>query len=117
MGNTYVLCHDRLSFDRAYAIFGQLTDLSYIREGGRSDIPEKPTIKAHPIPPQMWVRTYEDEGIEKTREDKYGDELVFVYAQQLKKLKMPDDASPKNKAIKAFVNALPDDTPIILYWS
>ena len=105
MGDTSVLCHDRLSFDRDYEIFGQLTDCG---EGN------KPTIKVNPIPPQMWIETYEDEGIERTREDKYGSELTFVYAQQLKKLKMPDNASPKNKAIKAFVDALPVDTPIIL---
>ena len=107
MGNISVLCHDRLSFDRDYKIFGQLTDVG---EGN------KPTIKANPIPPQMWVDTYEDEGIERRREDKYGTELTFVYAQQLKKLKIANDASPKNKAIKAFIEALPDDTPIILLW-
>ena len=107
MGDTSVLCHDRLSFDRDYEIFGQLTDVG---EGN------KPMIKANPIPPQMWVETYEDEGIKRRRDDEYGTELTFVYAQQLKKLGVADEASPKNKAIKAFVEALPDDTPIILLW-
>ncbi|TAL49468.1 hypothetical protein EPN83_00375 [Patescibacteria group bacterium] len=107
MGDTSVLCHDRLSFDRDYEIFGQLTDVG---EGN------KPTIKANSIPPQMWVETYEDEGIKRRRDDKYGTELTFVYAERLKKLKVSDDASAKNKAIKAFVEALPNDTPILLLW-
>ena len=102
-----VLCYDRLSLDSDNDIFGQLVDLG---EGN------KPTINTNPIPPQMWVRVFEEGGIEKTREDGYGTVLTFVYAQQLKKLKVPDDASPKNKAIKAFVDALPNDTPIILQW-
>ncbi len=107
MGDISVLCHDRLSFDQSYEIFGQLTNVG---EGN------KPTIKADPIPPQMWVETYEVEGIRRRRDDKYGAELTFVYAERLKKLKVTDDASPKNKAIKAFVEALPDDTPVILLW-
>lgn len=106
MGDTSVLCYDRLIFDQDHEIFGQLTDC------GKGN---KPTIQANPIPPQMWVETYEDEGIERTREDKYGTALTFVYAQQLKKLKV-SGASLKNKAIKAFIDALPDDTPIILEW-
>ena len=107
IGGKSALCHDRLSFDRDSSIFGQLTDLGY---GCR------PTIKANPIPPQLWVDVYEDEGIERTRTDKHGTELTFVYAQQLKMLEMRETASPKNKAIKAFIEALPNDTPIILLW-
>lgn len=110
MGSTTLLCYDRLSFDRDSSIFGQLVDLT---ERGQST---KPTIKVHPIPPQMWVDTYEDGGIERTREDPYGDELTFVYAQQLRELKIQETASAKNKAIKAFVDALPDNFPIILLW-
>ncbi len=64
----------------------------------------------------MWVETYEDEGIERHRDDKYGTELTFVYAEQLKSLKVENGASPKNRAIKVFIEALPDDTPIILLW-
>lgn len=103
-----VLCYDRLDFDQDYRIFGQLAKFY------ESD--DNPTIKAHQIPPQMWVKTYDDLGITRRRADLRGDELTFVLAQELKKLTIPADASPKNKAIKAFVDALPDDTPIILFW-
>ncbi len=57
IGNASVLCYNRLSFDRDYGIFGQLTECG--ERGGNI----KPTIKTHPIPLQMWVETYEDEGI------------------------------------------------------
>lgn len=111
-----VLCFEQLKLDQDYRIFGQLTDMSSYRDGGDDDIPAKPTIKVNPLPPQMWMETYGDEGIKRTREDLYGEELTFVYAQQLKKLRMPRDSSPKNKAVKAFVDLLPDNTPIILEW-
>lgn len=97
-------CLDRLSFDRDYEIFGQLID----------SFGDKPTIQVNSIPPQMWV---EGAGIARTRVDGYGNKLTFVYAQQLKRLLVPSDASPWNRAIMAFIEALPDDTPIILYWS
>jgi|SRR3989338_7903067 len=118
IGESEAFCYERLRFDGDYSIFGQLVDMSdhYRRTEQDNDIPEKPTIKTIPIPPQLWVETYGDEGIERTREDRYGTELTFVYAQQLKKLSVRDDASTKNKAIKAFINALPDDMPVILYW-
>ncbi len=116
LGLTLVVCSDSLAFDRDYEVFGQLRDLSNYRRHGLDNIPVRPTIKVIPIPSQMWIDIYWDGGIKKMREDGRGDELTFVYAEQLKKLKVPDDASPKNKAIKAFIDALPNDTPIILQW-
>jgi len=107
MGDRLVICYDRLSFDPDYEIFGQLTDVG---DG------KKPTIKANLIPSQMWVETCESDGIKRRRDDKYGRELTFLYAKRLKELKIMNGASPKNKAIKAFVEALPDDIPIILFW-
>src|SRR3989338_1619002 len=88
MGDVSVLCHDRLSFDQDYEIFGQLSDVG---EGN------KPTIKANPIPPQMWVETYEDEGIERHRDDKYGTELTVVYPRRPKKQKGAGGGGPQKK--------------------
>ena len=107
IGDESVICIDCLNFDQDYEIFGQIEGFD---RGGTQ------TIKPIPIPPQLWVITYEEEGIKRQRDDKYGKELTFVFAKALKKLKVGDDASPKNKAIKAFVDALPNDTPIILFW-
>ena len=109
VGEVSVLAYNRLSFDRDYELFGQITE---IKIGG-----SEPTIKPLAIPPQMWVTIYGDEGLDRTRTDKYGTELTFVYAKELKKLKLPEDVSARNRAIKAFIDALPDDTPIILWWS
>ncbi len=59
---------------------------------------------------------YDDEGLKSTRTDAFGVELTFAYAQELKKLKLPDDVTTRNRAVKAFIDALPNETPIILYW-
>lgn len=107
LGETEVFCYDRLSFDRDYEIFDQLIKI----DGS------EPTIRTLPIPPQLWVSTYGEEGSKRTRNDKYGTELTFVYAETLKQLKIPESSSAKNKAIKAFIDALPNDIPIILLWS
>lgn len=111
MGDSRAFCRERLNLDGDYRIFSQIMDMS----SWGPDF-SKPTIKAIPIPPQLWIEVYEETGIEKTREDRHGMELTFVYAKNLRKLSVPDDTSPKNKAIKAFIDALPEDMPIILYW-
>ena len=97
-----------LSFIDDYQIFGQLMNLGRERE----DIPKNPTITTKPIPENLWIKNDKDKIIE----DAYGEELTFVSAQQLKQLKMPKDAHQKNIEIKAFIDNLPDNTPIILYW-
>lgn len=102
-----VHCHDRLNLDPDNNIFSQLIDCG---EGN------KPTVKINPIPPQMWVETHECGKIRGTNRDKYGNTLTFIYAGEFKDLKFPVSTSQKNKAIKAFVDALPDNIPIILWW-
>lgn len=103
---TSVFPKTQLEFDQDYEILGQLTDT----------LDGETTIKARPIPPQLWVDIYEEKGRRRIREDRYDEELTFVYAYQLKKLKMPEGASHYAKAVKAFIDALPDDVPIILWW-
>ncbi len=107
MGEVSILTYNLLKFDRDHDIFGQIIELD----------DSEPTIKPLAIPPQMWIKTYGDEGIEHTRTDKYGIELTFVYAEELKKLNLPKNVSAYNQAIKSFIDALPNDTPIILWWS
>lgn len=102
-----VFCGDRLSFDRDSRIFGQLRD-----DGAMCD----QTIEPNPIPPQMFVVTCDGSGVNRSRNDGWERELTFVRAHQLWNLKIPCDTTMKNKAIRAFVGALPGDTPIILLW-
>jgi len=108
LARTDVYCYEVMRFDADYSIFSQLKDLG--------EEFEKPHIKPMPIPPQMWVTTHANEGTEKGREDRYEEELTFVYVKYLRNLKISDESSPKNKAIKAYIDALPEETPIILMW-
>jgi hypothetical protein len=97
-----------------------VSDVDRLQLDTDSRIPDQDVlVDAHQIPPQLrvlYVYGGELDAAEYTREDHYGAALTFVYAGQLRTLKVPDNASPRNKAIKAFVDALPDDTPIILMW-
>lgn len=103
---TRVLCRNRLSLDTDYEVFLQLNGF---------DGKTKPTIKVNPIPVTLWVETYEEEGIRKRRTDKLGEEITFVYAEQLKGLSV-SNSTPLNKAISAFIWMLPNDTPILILW-
>jgi len=114
LGETSVLTYNRLQFNGDYRLFAQIIEMD---DYDAAFAENKPTIKPLPIPPQMWVIMYDDEGLKSTRTDANGAELTFVYAQELKKLKLPEDVTSRNRAIKAFIDALPNDTPIILYWS
>lgn len=110
--NRSVPCCDQLRFDQDYRIFGQIKDLSSY---SRSDIPAKPTIKVNPVP-RLLLIFHEEDGSRRIRSDMYGELLTYAYAKDLRELEMPADSSPRNKAIKAFVDALPENTPIILFW-
>lgn len=106
--DTEVLALNTLRFNPDYRLFEQIKEINE----------NKPIIIPLPIPPQMKVGIYEEEGLSYEQTDAYGDALTFVYAKELKRLKLPDDVSPRNRAIKPpFIHALPDDTPILLLWS
>lgn len=105
---THIFCGDSLRFDRDDQIFGQII----------TGIPGvKVTIETQLIPPQLFVESYYDGGIRRSKKDVHGNKFSFAYAEDLRNLKMLANASPKNLAIKAFIDALPDDAPIILFWS
>lgn len=103
----------QLVFTRDYRIFGQF-----------SNFPDDPTdatrprhIKVSSMPAGLKIIVLsEDAEPEHTRTDNAGYDIAMVSAKQLKDLDMPDDTTSNNKAIKAFVDQLTDDTPIILGW-
>ncbi|MDP1718913.1 MAG: hypothetical protein Q8L24_00600 [bacterium] len=102
------LCHEHIDLDRDSEIFEQFDGF---------DGNKKAPIRGRAIPhKKMPIQICEDEGIQKYRTDPYGKKVRFVYPPDLKCLRLSSDTSPKNKAIKAFIDALPDDTPIILWW-
>lgn len=96
----HMLCYDRLRMDRDSRIFDQL------RRGSRT------ALSAVTGP----ISIYEDEGLRDTATDAYGSPLTYCRAYPLKRLEIPDDTSPKNQAIKAYIDALPDDWVVVLYW-
>ena len=99
------LAWSRLSFDRDYDLFGQLHDFD-----------GKGKIKANPLPPGASIGHYEDEGLRQETTDPYGTPLTWAPAVALKKLKESERTTPWNKAILAFINALPDETVVVLWW-
>lgn len=103
---------DQLEVDQDYRIFGQLFNFfADCLEDGVSTI-----CKITPLPAQLWIMvSIDSESIEKTRTNPYGDELGFMYAKDMKKLKLPKDVSCHMRAVKAFIDELADDTPIVLY--
>ena len=106
---TRILGMTVIELHQDYRILGQIGDVG----DGTSDV----VVKAQPLPPQFWFEYLGEEAIERTREDRNGAPLTFVYAEELRKVKLPEDSSPWNKAVFAFIKALPRDTPIILMWS
>jgi hypothetical protein len=98
-----VYCVDKLKFERDSRIFSQLT---------RVDDNPPPTIETHLIPDKMQVKI--DGTTNHT--DGYGHKLRFAYVKDLKRLNVCPDTSQKNKKIKACIDLLPDNTPVILYW-
>jgi len=91
------LLTESLSMDRDYALYDQIKNLGSIRaniEGRR-------------------IQRYEDDGLKEIIEDAYGSPLHYVLAGQLATI-LPE--SDWNKAIVAFLKALPPSTPVLLYW-
>jgi hypothetical protein len=109
LGNDIVyVSENRLKFDRDPKIFCQLRKLD---ENGN-----EPTIKTEALPPQMQIELSAND-YAPTRTDAYGKELTYAFAKELKKLELHPNVSEFNRAIKAFIDALPDARPIILWWS
>lgn len=103
------LAYTRLKFERDYDIFCQIIEL----DQGCC----KPIIRPLPIPVNLRVHLFKIDGIfVRTRKDEHGKDLTYAYAGDLKKIELPKDATPHNNAIKAFIDTLPDNLPVLLWW-
>src|SRR5262245_22310668 len=69
-----------------------------------------------PMPSGLKVGNYEDDGLRFTDVDRGGQPLTFMTPPDLRALSPPPDLSPWNRAVLAFLLALPDETRIVLYW-
>jgi hypothetical protein len=105
----------QLVFTRDSRIFGQFAHFV----GTHEEVPvgRVGVIKPIELPPKMQIDLGDDgSGVRYTREDPYGGKIVWVPAKQLKTLVMPADTTPSNHAIKAYIDELVDDTPVIMMW-
>ena len=107
---TSVLCQTQLVTGQNYEIYAQIDELNFL------DPTVKVTVKTQPIPAQLWVNMYGGDGIVRTNENAQGAGLRFAYAQALKKLVLPENAHWRTKAVMAYVDSLPNDIPILLYF-
>jgi hypothetical protein len=92
-----------LRLDRDSALLSQLSTGS------------KPCL-VHPLPADLKVGHYEDEGLKYETVDRHGAPLTYTTPAELQKLRLLDDVSPWNRAELAFLLALPPEARVILYW-
>jgi hypothetical protein len=79
------------------------------------DRPASPCL-VHPLPEGLKIGCYQEEGLIYTATDRSGQPLTFTTPADLARLRVPDDIDPWNRAVLAFLAALPPDTRIVLYW-
>jgi hypothetical protein len=68
------------------------------------------------LTPGLKVGHYEDDGLRWEEVDRQGKLLTFTTPADLRRLRVPDDLSQWNRAVLAFLLALPPDSRIVLYW-
>ena len=74
------------------------------------------TVTPQPLPPRTRLVIYEEAGELRRSADRYGTPLTFVFVRELRVLRLPLNPHLKNIAIKAFIDALPAEIPVILWW-
>jgi hypothetical protein len=93
-----------LRFERDHGLFHQL-------------VPEAMPCLILPLPAELKAGLYDDHGLTFRATDRQGQPLTFTTPANLRKLTLPGDISPWNRAVLAFLFALPADTRLILNWS
>jgi hypothetical protein len=68
------------------------------------------------LPDELKVGIHEDAGLRFVSADRYDRPLTCTTPEDLRRLVVPDDTAAWNRAIVAFLLALPPDTRIVLYW-
>jgi hypothetical protein len=83
-----------LRFERDSGLFAQLS-------------PGATPSLVRTLPPGMRVGLYEEQGLTFAEPDRYGQLLTFTTPADLSKLRVPDDLTPWNRAVLAFLLTLP----------
>jgi len=103
----------QLMLTRDYRLFAQFSNFI----GSVADVSNPRHIKVSPLPPELKIALDNKQGEERgTRKDAYGQDISWTFAKQMKKLQIPEDTSAINKAVKAYIDELPDDMPVITEW-
>lgn len=74
-------------------------------------------IAEQAIPLSQTLANYGDEGIEYVTTDPYGDKLTYMPAYTLAKHLTTADLKGWDKATLTFLQALPPETKIVLWWN
>ena len=100
-----------LFLDRQYAFFQLFDDTGRVFD-------VRPICKVNQLGPSEAIYKHTDTGEERTTQDPYGNSLTYVFAQDVKKI--PGEVREKltewNRAALAYIQELPDDTKIYLWW-
>lgn len=72
--------------------------------------------RARPMPPDLKVGSYEDEGLVFTQVDRAGNRLTFVTPADFAALESSGETSPWNVAALSFLRRLPEGTRLVLFW-
>jgi hypothetical protein len=100
--------YNRLSLCRDYYLFSRFSNI------GRTEV--KPVTKPSPLRDNITLLWYNDDGLEKRRDDPYGTPLTYVEACEFNKIDTVC-LNPWNRAVIEFIRSLPEDTPVVLWWS
>jgi hypothetical protein len=92
-----------LRLDRDAGLFAQLA-------------PDAEPRLAQPLPAGLKVGHYQEDGLRWDEADNQGCRLTFTTPADLRRLRLPDDLAPWNRAVLAFLLALPPESRIVLYW-
>ena len=65
----------------------------------------------HPLPENLKVGSYEDQGLVFMERDRYGQPLNFTTPDDLRGLDLPGDLSPWNRAVIAFLLSIENLQP------
>jgi len=98
-----ILATGSLRFDRDQRLLAQLAK-------------DATPCLVHPLPEGVKLGHYEDKGLTFSETDRYGQPLTFTTPTDIRKLRVPEDIEPWNRAVIAFLMALPADFRIVLYW-
>lgn len=93
------LANNRLDLLRNYHLYDQIK-----------------ALPSSPLEPDTTFGWYGDDGVERETEDAYGNPLRYVRAGDLGTIPDQPDYPAWNRAVLAFVRALPPETRIMLWW-